>query len=126
MDNGAAGAQRICGRACGGADEYAVTNGLGQEMVVDVYVDDGEVRLTAAVQKQLIDGVEGRGYLDGRYPAGYVQGSLLLWGHGEETKPLVGVSGGGRHELAVDILAVLVKDANLEAMTQEDFGSRSV
>lgn len=126
MNDSTASAERVSSRASGGADQYAITYGLGEEMVVDIYINDGEVGLTAAVKKQLIHGMEIWGYLDGGDPAGYVQGGFLLWRQRKEAQPLVGVGGGGGHELAVDVLAVFVKDADLEAMTKQDLGSPCV
>lgn len=87
-------------------------------MIVDVYVDDGEVRLPAAVEKQFVHSVKRRGDLDGLDPAGYVDGGLLLWGQRQETQPLVGVGGGRGHELAVYVLAVLVEYADFQAVAK--------
>lgn len=95
-------------------------------MVIDVYVNDSKMRLATTVEKQFVDSVKSRGDLDGLHPARYVDGSLLFGGQGEKTQALMGVGSGSGHELAVDILTLLVKDADFETMSKKDFGSTGV
>lgn len=49
MNDGTAGAERISGRASRGADQDTIANSLGQEVVIDIDVDDGQVRLATTV-----------------------------------------------------------------------------
>lgn len=64
--------------------------------------------------------MKGWRHLDGRLPAGYAQGSLLLGTEGKQTQSLVGLGGRGGHQLAVDVAAILVVDADLETMSEKD------
>lgn len=120
MDDSPTGAERVSGRASRSADQNAIADSLCQEVIIDINVNDGQMRLATAVQQQLVDGVKGRRNLDRRLPARYAQRSLLLGTQGKQTQSLVGLGGGSGHELAVDVLAFLVVDANLETVSQED------
>lgn len=120
MNDGATSAERVGGGPRGRADEDAIAYCLGQEVVVDVYVNHGEVRLTTTVKQQLVDGVKSWGDLDGRDPIWIAKGRLLLGAQWHEAQPLVGLSSGGRHQQAIDILALVVVDADLETVAQED------
>lgn len=70
MNNGPSSAERISSRARRCADQNTVTDSLRQEVVIDVHINDGQVRLTATMQEQLVDGVKGGRDLDGRLPTG--------------------------------------------------------
>ena len=58
MDDASAGGEGVGRRAGGGGDDHPVRDGLGEEALVDEHVDDGKVRVRAAVDEDFVKGVD--------------------------------------------------------------------